>query len=86
MNGALFSNTSLSMQIGRYHSLVADELPACLKVRAKTSDGEAMALKHESLLVSAVQLHPESTLSLDNKIETKIIRNVMKQVTMRAAT
>lgn len=42
-----------------------------------------MALAHVSLPIYAVRLHPESILSLKKGLGTKIIPNVMKQVTMQ---
>jgi len=44
-----------------------------------------MAIEHESLPISAVQFHPESILSLGDDAGVKIIRNVLRQVTMRHA-
>jgi para-aminobenzoate synthetase component 2 len=49
----------------RYHSLLVDEgsLPACLKVTARSREGELMGLRHESDAVEGVQFHPESILT-----------------------
>ena len=49
----------------RYHSLAIepDTLPAELGVTATTSSGVIMAVRHRSLLVEAVQFHPESVLT-----------------------
>ncbi|MDG2174789.1 MAG: anthranilate synthase component I [Gammaproteobacteria bacterium] len=80
--GSLFDGIPLPMTIGRYHSLVADVVPSCIKVTARTPDGVVMAIEHKTLPVSAVQFHPESILSLGNNCGTKIIRNVMHHVTM----
>lgn len=52
-------------EVARYHSLAADEadFPACLKVTARTEDGEIMAVEHEKLPIFGVQFHPESILT-----------------------
>ncbi len=49
----------------RYHSLAIDPetLPAQLEVTAHTESGVIMAARHRSLLVEAVQFHPESVLT-----------------------
>jgi anthranilate synthase len=80
--GSLFDDISLPMTIGRYHSLVADAVPTCLKVTARTPDSVVMAIEHKTLPVSAVQFHPESILSLGSNCGAKIIRNVMHSFTM----
>lgn len=80
----LFDGVAMPLTIGRYHSLVADEVPDCLKVTARTQDNAVMAVEHVDLPVSAVQFHPESILSLSQEAGIKIIRNVVQQVTMQA--
>ncbi|MDT8398753.1 MAG: anthranilate synthase component I [Pseudomonadales bacterium] len=82
--GSLFAGLELPLTIGRYHSLVADKVPECLQITAKTHDGCVMAIEHSSLPISAVQFHPESILSLGGDIGAKIIANVMQQITMNA--
>ena len=49
----------------RYNSLAVleDELPDCLAVSARASDGEVMGLRHQELPLEGVQFHPESVLS-----------------------
>jgi len=44
----------------RYHSLIVEEIPACLIVNARSEDGSVMAFRHESLPIHSVQFHPES--------------------------
>ena len=58
----------------RYHSLAADPstLPDCLKVTARTTDGEIMAVKHREYSVYGIQFHPESIMTPDG---TKILKN-----------
>lgn len=50
---------------GRYHSLVIDEanLPECLEVSARASDGTIMGIRHRERLIVGVQFHPESILT-----------------------
>ncbi|MBR4732192.1 MAG: bifunctional anthranilate synthase component II/anthranilate phosphoribosyltransferase [Lachnospiraceae bacterium] len=61
----LFAGMHEEMTVGRYHSLSAEEeaLPECLKVTARTADGEIMAVEHVSAPVYGVQFHPESILT-----------------------
>ncbi len=44
----------------RYHSLIVEDIPACLPVNATAEDGSVMGFRHESLPIHGVQFHPES--------------------------
>lgn len=61
----LFSNLPERIDVARYHSLAAidDNFPSCLKITAKTDDGEIMALEHTEYPIYGVQFHPESILT-----------------------
>ncbi len=48
---------------GRYHSLLAGNVPDSLLVTAKTENNEVMAVQHRTLPTFGVQFHPESILS-----------------------
>lgn len=76
----MFAGIDREFTAGRYHSLVATRVPACLQVTARTADGHVMAIEHESLPISAVQFHPESILSLDKQAGQQLIRNVIANV------
>ncbi len=49
----------------RYHSLavMADGLPSCLEVSARTENGIIMGLRHREFSVEGVQFHPESIMT-----------------------
>jgi anthranilate synthase/phosphoribosyltransferase len=48
----------------RYHSLiVAEPLPDCLEISARTPEGEVMSLRHRRYPTIGVQFHPESILT-----------------------
>jgi anthranilate synthase/aminodeoxychorismate synthase-like glutamine amidotransferase len=49
----------------RYHSLIikSESLPSCLKVTARTGEGEIMGVRHKEYVVEGVQIHPESILT-----------------------
>lgn len=76
----LFAGIDPRFSAGRYHSLVAAQVPDCLLVTATTDDGSVMAVEHESLMISAVQFHPESIMSLDKRSGHRLIRNVVLAV------
>ena len=63
----VFAGLSQPLEVGRYHSLVADAatLPTELIVTARTPEGEIMGLRHRTLDVEGVQFHPESVLTPD---------------------
>lgn len=49
-----------SVEGGRYHSLiVAEPLPAELRVIAFTKEGEVMGIRHKDFPVYGVQFHPK---------------------------
>jgi len=73
----LFEGLEETEMVGRYHSLAADEgtLPACLKVTARTADGEIMAVRHLENEVYGIQFHPESILTPHGN---RILENFVK--------
>jgi len=73
----LFLGLPPVIQAARYHSLAGSEdtLPKELRVIARTSDGEIMAVCHQDYPVYGVQFHPESILT---PLGTKIIENFFK--------
>lgn len=73
----LFAGMESSFLVARYHSLAAEErtLPDCLRVTARTADGEVMAVEHREYPVFGVQFHPESVLTPQGK---QIIENFLK--------
>ena len=76
----LFADIESPFAAGRYHSLVAKSVPDCLRVTARTQDGNVMAIQHTSLPICAVQFHPESIMSLRNAAGHVLIRNAVKLV------
>ena len=65
----LFKGMDKTTTVARYHSLAADKdtIPDCLKVTARTDDGEVMAVEHREYPVFGVQFHPESILTPKGK-------------------
>lgn len=65
----IFKGVSSKTQVARYHSLsgVQKDLPACLKIIAKSDDDEIMAIEHIRYPVYGLQFHPESFLSKEGK-------------------
>jgi len=67
----VFAGLEQGFQGGRYHSLVATDVPDCFTVSATTtvtgSDGDpvelVMGIRHEEYPLECVQFHPESVLT-----------------------
>lgn len=66
-NSVLFSGLAPRFKVARYHSLAADRnsIPDCLRVTARTDDGEIMAVQHKRFPTFGVQFHPESIMTPD---------------------
>lgn len=75
----LFRGCPQTAPAARYHSLAvdADTLPDCLRVTARTVDGEVMAVEHRDHPIFGVQFHPESIMTPDGKT---MIRNFIKEI------
>jgi anthranilate synthase/aminodeoxychorismate synthase-like glutamine amidotransferase len=73
----LFAGIENPMQGGRYHSLCAMTLPACLEQTAEF-EGIVMGVQHKELPIFGVQFHPESILT---PAGGKIIENVLSIAT-----
>ncbi|MGA1824719.1 MAG: anthranilate synthase component II [bacterium] len=65
----IFKGLNNPFEAIRYHSLLVDSssLPECLKVTAKTKEGEIMGLRHAEYPIEGVQFHPESILTEQGK-------------------
>ncbi|MFC6786352.1 anthranilate synthase component II [Halobaculum halobium] len=62
----VFAGLDQGFRAGRYHSLVATEVPDCFAITATTDhDGEelVMGVRHRDHPIEAVQFHPESVLT-----------------------
>jgi len=74
---AIFHGLPNPFEATRYHSLLVNpkNLPDCLEVSARTTEGEIMGLRHRALAVEGVQFHPESILTKAGK---DLLRNFLK--------
>lgn len=70
----LFRGMPKTIKAARYHSLAAIEstMPACLKITARTEDGEIMAVEHRDYPIYGLQFHPESIMT---PVGHKILEN-----------
>jgi anthranilate synthase/aminodeoxychorismate synthase-like glutamine amidotransferase len=69
----VFAGVENPLQAGRYHSLVAVDVPECLEKTAEF-EGIVMGVRHKELPVFGVQFHPESILT---PAGGKIIENIL---------
>lgn len=70
----VYAGLDQGFQAGRYHSLVATEIPDCFAVTATTEEGTGdgtnegteelvMGIRHREYPIECVQFHPESVLT-----------------------
>ncbi|MDF3002304.1 MAG: glutamine amidotransferase of anthranilate synthase or aminodeoxychorismate synthase [Bacillota bacterium] len=73
----LFQGLPEEIDGARYHSLAAleDTMPEELTIRARSEDGEIMAVKHREHDVYGLQFHPESILTPQGR---KILENFIR--------
>ena len=74
----IFKGLPKNITVARYHSLAAVDstMPDCLKITAKSDDGEIMAVEHRHFPVYGLQFHPESIMTPDGMT---MLRNFMKE-------
>ncbi|WP_135853099.1 anthranilate synthase component II [Halorussus salinus] len=76
----VYAGLEQGFRAGRYHSLVATEVPDCFEVTATTDhDGEelVMGVRHREHPIECVQFHPESVLTA---VGHDVIRNFLDGV------
>ncbi|EMA36239.1 anthranilate synthase component II [Halococcus hamelinensis] len=76
----VFAGLDQGFRAGRYHSLVATEIPDCFAVSARTDD-LVMGIRHREYPIECVQFHPESVLT---GVGHDIIRNFLAGVANRS--
>ena len=61
----IFNNIPSQLSVGRYHSLIVDDLPleSDLEITATSLENEIMGLAHKKYPLIGVQFHPESVLT-----------------------
>jgi anthranilate synthase component 2 len=59
----VFAGLPEEVEVGRYHSLAATDVPSDLVVTSRTADSEVMGVRHVTYPVEGVQFHPESVLT-----------------------
>ena len=72
----LFSGLPDELEVGRYHSLAATQIPPLLEISAKAADGEVMAVRHRELPVDGLQFHPEPVLT---PLGVELARNFLER-------
>ncbi len=79
----IFRGLKVPLEVGRYHSLIADpKLPEALECSA-SADGIVMAVRHRRLPAEGVQFHPESVLTEQGH---KLLANFLAQEGAAAET
>jgi anthranilate synthase component 2 len=76
-NKGVLEGIDKEFQAGRYHSwnVVEQDLPDCLEITCRDSEGAIMGIRHKEFDVEGVQFHPESVLTPDGM---KMIENWLR--------
>lgn len=77
-----FTGLRRGFRAGRYHSLVATEIPDCFEVSATTDHGGGelvMGVRHREHPIECVQFHPESVLTA---VGHDVVRNFLTECVM----
>ncbi len=69
----IYAGLPSPLVVGRYHSLVVEDLPDMLEVSARAGD-VVMGVRHSELPIEGVQFHPESVLTPQGK---QMLRNFL---------
>jgi len=69
----IYTGLESPLVVGRYHSLVVEDLPDVLHVSARAGD-VVMGVRHAELPIEGVQFHPESVLTPHGK---QMLRNFL---------
>ena len=74
----VFAGLPEKFTVNRYHSLAIERAtcPDVLEITAWTEDGEIMGVRHQTLAIEGVQVHPESILTEHGNA---IVRNFLEQ-------
>ncbi|NOU60197.1 anthranilate synthase component II [Marinifilum caeruleilacunae] len=75
--GGVLEGIEKEFQAGRYHSwnVMEQDLPDCLEITCRDSEGAIMGIRHKEYDVEGVQFHPESVLTPNGM---KMIENWLK--------
>jgi anthranilate synthase component 2 len=76
----VYEGLDQGFQAGRYHSLIAEDVPGCFEVSATTDhDGDplVMGVRHREHPIRGVQFHPESVLTA---VGHDVVRNFLATV------
>lgn len=78
----IFQGVSNPFKAGRYHSWAVEKVafPSSLIISAQSTDGEIMALRHQSLPLYGVQFHPESYLTKEGE---KMVKNFLNKIVLK---
>ena len=79
----VFAELAQGFRAGRYHSLVATDVPDCFEVSARTEDGLVMGVRHREHPIECVQFHPESVLT---GVGHDVVRNFLTAVERESRT
>jgi anthranilate synthase/aminodeoxychorismate synthase-like glutamine amidotransferase len=71
----IYAGLESPLVVGRYHSLVVEDLPDVLQVSARAGD-VVMGVRHAELPIEGVQFHPESVLTPHGK---QMLRNFLSR-------
>ena len=76
----IFKDLASPLQVGRYHSLCATDVPFSFEVSSRGAMNLVMSIRHKEFPVEGVQFHPESILTPAGGL---MIENLIKEVSKK---
>lgn len=74
---SIYTGINKEISVARYHSIGVDKVPEEFEVSGITNDNIIMSLRHRNLKIEGIQFHPESIMSINDRVGMNIFKNIV---------